>query len=106
MAGDPFEPQDRTGSEAARLPLDEGARAHGEDHPLLGLLEAIGQSVLKQPLIRSALERPESAAPWIVLGLAVGVAGLVGGTPAVFLALLVALPALFVVRFLASRRRD
>ena len=107
MAGDPFEPQARGGSEAARLPLDEGARAHGEDPPfLVAPLEAIGRYVLDQRLIRAAIGRPDAAVPWIVLGLAVGVAGLIGGTLAVVLALLVGLPALFVWRLLSARRKD
>ena len=107
MAGDTFEPQDRRGSEAARLPLDEGAQAHGEDPPfLLAPLEAIGRYVLDQRLIRAAIGRPDTAVPWIVLGLAVGVAGLIGGTLAVVLALLVGLPALFVWRLLSARRKD
>ena len=107
MAGDPFEPKDRGGAEAARLPLDEGARAYGGHPPLLlAPLEAIGRYVLGDRLIRAAIRRPDTAVPWIVLGLAVVIAGLIGGTPAVFLALLVGLPALFGARLLAARRRD
>jgi hypothetical protein len=88
MATDAFEPQDAGRSEEARLPL----------------FEAIGWYILEQPLIRSARERPDIAMPWIVLCLAVGVAALIGGMPAVLPVLLVGLPAIFVARLLARRR--
>jgi hypothetical protein len=75
------------------------------DDGRLSLDERIGRYVLSQPLVRSARERPDIAVPWIVLGLAVALAGLIGGMPAVLLVLLIGLPILFGARLLAPKRR-
>ena len=82
--------QDGSGPKAERVPLEE----------------VIGRYVLRQPLVRSALERPDIALPWIILGLAVAFVGLVWGMPSVILALLVGLPILFGARLLAPRQRN
>jgi hypothetical protein len=66
--------------------------------------EAIGQYLLNQPLVRSAREQPDRAMPWIVLGLAVVIAALIGGAW-VLLVLLVGLPTILGARLLSRRRR-
>ena len=68
--------------------------------------EAVGQSILKHPLLRSAREQPEIAVPWIVLGLVTAGAYLYAGFPAALLVLLFGLPILFGARLLARRRPD
>ena len=91
----------------ASMAANSPGRQDGRDpeDERLPLEEAIGQYVIEQPLVRAARERPEIALPWIVLGLAVAIAGLIGGMPSVLLVLLVGLPVLFGARLLASRRQ-
>ena len=82
------------------------SRRPGLGHKRLPLDEAIGQYLLNQPLVRSVRERPEIAAPWIVLGLAAALAGLIAGGTAVLLVLVVGLFTVRWARVLAPSRRD
>jgi len=83
-------PSRRPDSGRERIPLDE----------------AIGRYLLNNPLVRTGRERPEIAAPWIVVGLAAAVAGLIAGGTAVLLILGVGS---FIIRWAgayATRRQD
>jgi hypothetical protein len=74
----------------ARLPLDD----------------TVGQYLLNQPLVRSVREHPEIAVPWIVLGLAAALAGLIAGGIAVLVVLTLGFWTLQLVRAYAPRPRD
>ena len=86
------------------MPIRPGRWPHIDREPL-PLDERVGQYVLNQPLVRSARENPEIAGPWIVLGLAVALAGLIAGLPAVLLVSSVGLLILFGVRLHARDRQ-
>ena len=75
------------------------------DREPLPLDERVGQYVLNQSLVRSASENPKIAGPWIVLGLAVALAGLIAGMPAVLLVGFVGLLILYGVRLHARDRQ-
>lgn len=76
----------------------------GPDDEISSLLERMGQLVLGYPLVRSAMEQPEVAAPWLVLGVVVLLAAVVGGTPLTLGALLFGLPILLGARIAAAGR--
>lgn len=86
------------------MPTRPGRWPEIEREPL-PLDERVGQYVLNQPLVRSARESPEGAGPWIVLVLAVAVAGLIAGMPAVILVLAVGLLIVYGVRLHARGRQ-
>jgi len=87
---------------ATHAPAPNGRGSREDEPPLPD--EAIGQYLLNQPLVRSAREHPDIAMPWIVLGLAVVVAALIGGAW-VLLVPLVGLPTILGARLLSHRRR-
>ncbi len=88
---------------AADSPQRKGARGPADARPSFD--ETLGHYVLDQPLLRSVREHPETAVPWILLGVLVVVAALLGGMPALLLALFFGLPVLLLVRLVLSRRR-
>lgn len=87
------------------MPIRPGRWPH-IDRERLPLDERVGQYVLNQPVVRSVRESPEGAGPWIVLGLAVALAGLIAGMPAAVLVLFVGILILYGVHLHARGRRQ